>query len=136
MKIVINVCYGGFCLSKMAEVEYLRLKGLDAFFYTRKGYGGTYTKVEPCSNSFMTYTFTKDLGNTFDKWPKKDSCYFCDGDIERTDKDLIAVVEMLGKEAGGSCAELKVVEIPEGTDWFLSEYGGIEKIEENHRSWS
>jgi len=69
-------------------------------------------------------------------WTKKNDCYFYDRDIERTDKDLIAVVEELGEEASGSCAELKVVEIPDGTDWVLSEYAGVERIEEKHRSWS
>jgi len=134
MKIVINDCYGGFGLSRKAEVEYLKLKGKEAFIYTST-YGGPYDRVEPDCDCLTTYTFTKDLGDTFKKWPKNDGGYFYGRDIERTDKDLVAVVEMLGEEANGSCAELKVIEIPDDIDWGLSEYDGIETIEEKHRSW-
>ena len=135
MKIVINDCYGGFGLSRKAEVEYLKLKGKEAFFYTQPNHGDTYVKVEPDCDCLMSYTFTKDLGETFKEWPKGGGGYFIDIDIERTDKDLVAVVEMLGEEANGSCAELKVIEIPDDIDWELSEYDGIETIEEKHRSW-
>jgi len=83
---------------------------------------------------FVRYTFTRDLGEEFKDWPEK-GVHFNDIDIERTDKDLIAVVDMLGEEVNGYSSELKVVEIPDGIDWYISEYDGMETIEENHRSW-
>ena len=58
------------------------------------------------------------------------------GDIERTDTDLVKVVETLGEEkSSGSLSELRIVEIPDGVDWELDEYDGIESIHEVHRSW-
>ena len=57
-------------------------------------------------------------------------------DIDRTDPLLIECVETLGKEANGACAYLKVIEIPDGIDYEVSEYDGLESVEERHRSWS
>lgn len=56
----------------------------------------------------------------------------------RTNPIVISVVEKLGKEANGMCAELEIIEIPfENEDgWYIDEYDGIETIRENHRSWS
>lgn len=53
----------------------------------------------------------------------------------RTDPKLVECVETLGKLANGSCADLKVVEIPDNIEWYISDYDGIETIEEKHRSW-
>jgi hypothetical protein len=30
---------------------------------------------------------------------------------------------------------LRIVEIPDGVEWHISEYDGIEHIAENHRTW-
>ena len=49
---------------------------------------------------------------------------------------LIAAIEKVGiKDATGSLAELEIVEIPDGTDWYIHDYDGIETIHEVHRSW-
>lgn len=56
-------------------------------------------------------------------------------DYDRTDPDLVAAVEALGSEAGGSCAELSVVEIPDGIEWEIDDYDGNEFISECHRTW-
>ena len=53
----------------------------------------------------------------------------------RTDPRLIAVVEKLGKAASGSLACVEIVEIPDGIDWTIDEYDGMETVEEKHRSW-
>jgi len=56
---------------------------------------------------------------------------------DRADKLLIQVVEELGSErASGGCAELKIVEIPDGVDYEISEYDGNEHIAEKHCTWS
>jgi hypothetical protein len=49
---------------------------------------------------------------------------------------LIDVVRTLGKKSFGMCAELKVIEVPNGIDWAIDEYDGLEKVEEVHNSWS
>ena len=84
MKVVINVCFGGFSVSK--EVYERMDKEWD------------------------------DYGYAFDD--------------NRTNPDLIAVIEELGSErASGSCAKLKVIDIPDNaTDWEISEYDGSEEI--------
>jgi len=56
-----------------------------------------------------------------------------DNDV-RTDKDLIEIVETIGKEASGRFARLEVVEIPDDVNWEIQEYDGYESIHEIHRS--
>jgi hypothetical protein len=55
--------------------------------------------------------------------------------IRRDDPDLVFVVKKLGEKADGSCAKLKIVEIPEEIDWIITDYAGIEQIEEAHKVW-
>lgn len=63
-------------------------------------------------------------------------------DYDRTDKSfrcnskLISVVEKLGAAANGQFTELRIVEIPDGIDWYIDDYDGMESIHEQHRSWS
>ncbi len=54
-----------------------------------------------------------------------------EGDIDRTNKDLVRVVEELGKEANDSYARLEIVEIPDDIDYYISDYDGIETIHES-----
>lgn len=54
----------------------------------------------------------------------------------RADPLLIQVVEELGKEANGRCADLKIVEIPDGIKWHIEEYDGSEHVAEDHEIWS
>ena len=61
---------------------------------------------------------------------------FYDWDISRNDPVLVEVVEHLGEAANDWAAKLKVVEIPEGVDWYIDDYDGIEQIAERHRTWS
>ncbi len=58
-------------------------------------------------------------------------------DINRDDKDLVAVVRELGAEANSRHSNLKVVEIPEDVQWYIDEYDGMEAVHEFHipRSW-
>ena len=61
---------------------------------------------------------------------------FFDRDLDRDDPVLVAVVEEMGKEANGFCAELKVIEIPDDVEWEVEEYDGLEWIAEKHRTWN
>jgi hypothetical protein len=56
-------------------------------------------------------------------------------DKHRTDPKLVEVVEKLGDRANGSCAELRVIEIPNGIDWYIDDHDGMETVREKHRSW-
>ena len=90
-KIVINICYGGFGLSKAAWERYVELGGQA-------------------------------------EW---------DGDMDRTDPILVRVVEELGEDANGMCADLVIDDLPAGTKYRIDEYDGLESIEtEDDIKWS
>ena len=55
---------------------------------------------------------------------------------DRTDPLLIEVIEELGDAANGSCAKLKVIEIPDGIKYEIEDYDGNESVHEVHSSWS
>ena len=59
--------------------------------------------------------------------------YACE--LERNDPILVHVVETLGAEANGRFAKLHIVEIPDDVNWEISDYDGMESVEEVHRSW-
>lgn len=61
---------------------------------------------------------------------------FYDRDIPRDDPYLIKIVRELGMSANGSCANLKIVEVPAGVKWIVQDYDGAEWVAEEHRTWS
>jgi len=61
---------------------------------------------------------------------------FYDRDIPRDDPYLIKIVKELGMGANGAHANLKIVEVPAGVDWIVSEYDGAEWVAEVHRTWT
>ncbi len=135
MKIIINSCYGGFGISKKAEIEYLKRKGKECFFYRDDIGSDIITKIKDGDKCFIHHTFTKDLGDT-STFKGATEHYFYDREIPRDDKDLVIIVEEMGKEANGNCADLTIVEIPDGVDYEIEEYDGSESVHEVHRSWS
>jgi len=56
-------------------------------------------------------------------------------EIDRDDPVLVQVIEQLGDSAGDSYSSIKVVEIPDGVEWRISEYDGVEWVAEKHRTW-
>lgn len=101
MEVVINGCYGGFCLSREGFAEYARLKGID--LHARNA----------VSNRLNYYAI----------------------DIERNDSALVQTVKNLGRKASGVGAYLYIVEIPDGVEWEIEEYDGLEHVAEQHRTW-
>ena len=136
MEVVINACYGGFGLSKDAVEMYLKLKGKECFTYTNEanGNGKDRTYIRATNECLFNHHMTKDLGEKTNKLP--DKYYFSDRDINRDDKDLVSVVKKLGDKANGSCSKLKVIEIPDGIEWDIEEYDGLEHIAEKHKIWN
>ena len=53
----------------------------------------------------------------------------------RDDPKLVECDETLGKRASGTFANLKVVEIPDGIEWEIEDYDGMETVVEKHRRW-
>lgn len=56
-------------------------------------------------------------------------------DFRRDDPKLVGVVERLGLKANGEYAELSVVYVPNGVEWEIDEYDGMEHVSEKHRTW-
>lgn len=111
-KIVINKQYGGFSLSEKA-VRRLREMGNKAAL-----------------EEVLLGEPWHDTGEINDI--KFDAhCRY----IDRDDPQLIAVIGELGKDAFGYLATLEIVEIPDGVEWEIAEYDGMESVEEKHRSW-
>lgn len=137
MKIVVNKCYGGFGLSPIAIKEYLKLKGKECFFYKKDYKTKMLNRVSVENATTYDLSLTKDYGEKMEEnWKSFDTDYFYYNDIERTDLDLIKVIETLGEEkSSGECAKLRVIEIPDGIEYEIDEYNGIESIHETHRSW-
>lgn len=120
-KVVINTCFGGFGLSNEAFEDLLTRKGIEfektdsnfefrgrEYNYYRKGHLGD------DDNYLWYYEFSTD----------------------RSDADLVAVVEKFGKEVNSWASDLKVVEIPDDVEWGVAEYDGVEHVYEKHRTWS
>lgn len=103
MKIVLNMCYGGFSLSREAVLLGREISG-DPNWGVQCIKGDI---VDPNS------TINHDYGDIMD--------------VERKDPVLIQVVEQLGSEkASGIGAKLKVVDIPKGTLYRIEECDGYE----------
>lgn len=56
-------------------------------------------------------------------------------DIPRDCPVLVAMVEEQGTAFNGRFYDLKVVEIPDGVNWYIEEYDGMEHVAERHRTW-
>lgn len=150
MKIVINDCYGGFGLSPKAIKRLAELNGKECYFFKKEGFEKPFEKItiEEASESIFYCAFNvpnpndvlpkeqKGENGTYLEYNKKFEQITNIHFVDRTDLKLIQVVEELGKEANGLVSDLKIVEIPDGIEWEIDEYDGIETIEEKHRSWS
>lgn len=155
MKIVINKCFGGFSLSPLATAEIAKRKGRECFFFTQQpGQSDVYipATIKEASKAFMFFAFdipnpNRVIGSSkeFGLWPMEkrkahNALYakhqVCCRDIPRDDKDLIAVVEKLGDKANGCCAKLGLVNIPDGVEFTIEEYDGLEHVAEKHRAWN
>lgn len=119
-KIVINKCFGGFGLSAEAFRRWCELSGAQ---YISERDENLFEKYG--IERFFTFG-TPDGGET----------EITDLDIHREDENLIKVVEEMGEESWGECAELKIIEIPMDVEYDIHDYDGLESIHEKHRVWS
>lgn len=150
MKIVINKCYGGFSLSPRAVARLAELNGQKAYFFVGNFsqpkklvpveevtglFWGAYNTPNPSPNPSPAAWLEMPLKD------RKASNARCSAETlsqrpdVRHDSKLVQVVEELGEAADGMCAELAVIEIPDGVEYEIEEYDGMESIHEKHRSW-
>lgn len=159
MKVVINQCFGGFSLSPRAVKRLAEMDGRKCYFFVHEDKSG---KVNLRHHRSVSMTEAEkgifwtafDVPNPDEVIPSSDNwASMSDAEKQecnqayrahslpvrpdsRTDPKLIQVIEELGKKANGSCADLKIVEIPDDVDWEIDDYDGSETIHEKHRSWS
>jgi hypothetical protein len=112
-KIVINTSYDRFCLSHKAFLRLRELRQPEALKETDHG------------------AYWPDAAS-----PHEPSLNQCGQLIPRDDQKLVQVVEELGAEANGHCAELKVVTVPQDVQWLIEKKDGSEHVSEQHRTWS
>lgn len=149
MKVAINKCFGGFGLSPEATLK-LYERGVTEIATPVDEYWPPEKRAEEDAK-YATLGYSSAIA----KW----RAYFA-GDREgrqplltvfspdeklvlyagrcdelRAHPELIRIIEEMGDAANGSCAELAIVEIPDGTDYEISEYDGREHIAETHRTW-
>lgn len=115
MKIVVNRCFGGFGVSRKA-VEFMAERGNEQ------------AKAE--LDEILSGKYVNDAYDCYYGYSEKFG-----SEYNRTDPDLILAVETLKDEANGRFAKLKAVEIPDGIEWEIDDYDGVETIHEKHRTW-
>lgn len=147
MKVAINACFGGFSISPKAIKWMADKQGRPCYLF-RFSYDdspkpkGVYKRVteEEAENSIMVNAYDVDdpveIAENSNNNDWFNEHYLSARPDDRTDPLLIECIEALGEEASGSCAELKIVEIPDGTDYEIEEYDGNEHIAEKHQTWS
>ena len=140
MKVVINACYGGFSLSTAAMVRIAEIKGIKLYPEKSKKFSFmNYWLVPPEQRPREIETEEWLQMSYEEKRAHNEAVIKVEMDnrnIPRNDPALIQAVEELGTKANGDCARLKVVEIPDGIDWEIEAYDGLEHVAEKHRSWS
>lgn len=135
MKIAINSKNGGFCLSPLAMRAYARKKGKELYAYKvkeniKKGDKYTFLQTSIYDQSGIVLFFTKDYGIGMRNPEEEYNLYV--GDIERTDPDLIEVIEDLGDSANGRHAKLEIIDIPDGLDYHILSSWGDEYVVPRH----
>jgi hypothetical protein len=139
--IVINRCFGGFGLSYAAVMHYAKLKGIKLYAsQLRRKPDGSLVGLDyyvPWDGQgdppFVVLYSRSPLTKTGRIRAKS---HWSVSDLSRDDPALITTVRALRQRANGECAELKVVRVPGDVKWTISEYDGMETVDEVHRSWS
>lgn len=147
MKVVINVCYGGFGLSG-AAYEKLIEWGVPVRQYAdqeRDPETGLY-KPQPLNDGEVIFDreltppgadSLNDIYRQFKGKSRFSRRYWdCWTRENRSHPLVVRIVEEMGDAASGECSKLKIVEIPDGVEYEISEYDGREHIAEKHRTWS
>lgn len=111
-QIVINDDFGRFILSHTAIIRIAELKGWNLI-------------VEETNIPVPSYRY----------YINEKGSRLIDSDFDRDDPDLVKVVDELGGKASGSCANLKIITVPDDVDWTIKECDGKEWVADKHRIW-
>ena len=137
-KVAINKCYGGFSISaEAAKILAMKESPVMEVETVKEWCGGEelpdYYSWVDVGDGYEASVF---IGKPSDMLKKDGIIYDFPGrSADRGHPDLIQVIEDLGDGANGACAQIKIVEIPDGVDYSIEEYDGIEWIAEKHETW-
>jgi hypothetical protein len=154
MKVIINKCYGGYGFDPFTIQKYADAKNVKLYWYERD-YGNscvfprerfvktTIEKINADESLHMGYySMIKDMGEylVFD-WNKEDYddvlgkylFKFPEESESRTDSVLIEIIEKYGKLNTHGCHNPQVIEIPDGVEWTVNDYDGMETLVEKYR---
>jgi hypothetical protein len=137
MKVILNKCYGGFDVSDECYGLYAKKKGVKLFRYV-DDYGMNLKKISDgnAGMNSIAYYFVRDYGEFLHRDDIDWDDYIYLGREHREDPILIECVEELGTErASGRFGELVVVDIPDGMDYVIDEYDGIETLHQRVEEW-
>ncbi len=134
MKVVINDCFGGFSLSHEAVMAYADAAGITLYPEEEGALKIIHYFKVPVDQYRALEADVRANDPDYKRLNEQD-WYFSESDIARDDQILVEVVERLGKKASGRFGNLKVVEIPDGIEWEIEEYDGLEHVAESHRVW-
>jgi len=134
-KIAINSCYGGFHLSYLAHKRYAELAGREFYAFVHTCQNDEFIPFElkegEAEPTLLRYF---DIPNANRSSARNHSLNLCVS-VKRNDPILIQVIEELGEKASGRFGKIKIVEIPDGINWEIKDYDGMESVEEVHLSW-
>jgi len=127
MKIVLNKLQNGdFSLSQKAIDAYCARKGRRMYSYkfVTKNDKDMFIRVPNDVDNFTLWQTTWNYGRETEMLEK----VFYVHKMNRTDADLVAVVEELGKEANGMFADLQIMTIPDNVRYTIYNNDGIETV--------
>lgn len=132
-KIVYNACYGGFSISEAAIRRYAKIKGI-TLYPEEAEYGfTTFWTIPPEEREGKYLKGEEFYSASFDDRAASNKFWsentISERDIDRDDPVLVQVVEELGEDANGRCAQLRIAELPNGTLYRIDEYDGFESVE-------
>lgn len=120
MKIAINKCFGGFGLSDAVHEKLIEL-GIPHYKNWDEIPDGDAPYVVDSDSP------SKSFGSYYSNFRDED---------KRTHPLLIQSIESVGLDKASSIlANIKIVDIPDGVNFEINDYDGIESIHEVHRSW-
>jgi hypothetical protein len=136
MKVVINKCFGGFGLSPRATLK-LYERGVTEIAMPVENYFGISSDGAKELRQWRVYLSTPHERSFITVFSADEKYVLYAGRAEslRSHPEMIRVVEEMGDAVNGSCAKLEIIEIPDGVDYDIQEYDGIEHIAEKHRTW-
>ena len=110
MKVVINKCWGGFSISKVA-----------AEFMAKRGNKRAKAILSEDKKKWYGYL----------RYALDDVDIVTEEQI-RSDPDLVAAVEALGESANGELAHLVIVTVPDDAKWYIDNRDGMESVHQEH----